>query len=221
MKCTNSKCSNNLSPLQEKDELLFCSRHCANVARPRNKPASNIKRSVTLRKNFDKVKICMICNIEFITTSKIKMCCSKECGRKQATLSMLSNPIAMNNLRKSCSARIKQRYADGDTSIGWQTRTKESYPEKFFRVALEKKEISFKREERIGRWFADFLIGNLVLEIDGRQHNDRKEKDAEKDEYLKSQGYLVTRIKWRNPRTELGARVLLEQLDMALGINKS
>lgn len=117
---------------------------------------------------------------------------------------------------KLSSDRMKQRYAEGDTSIGWQTRTTSSYPEKFFEQVLTELGVTFKREVRIGKWFADFVIGDLVLEIDGRQHDDRKEQDAEKDAFLKSKGYRVSRIRWRNPKTKTGLQTMMSELNTSL-----
>lgn len=215
MKCNNLKCNKHLSKYQEKDKYLFCSRSCANIARPRNKPESNIKRSLTLRKIFPVNKTCPVCNTMFTTLSR-KISCSKKCQAIQQSVSLKSNVSAMNNLRNGARTRINKRYAAGDTSIGWQSRSGSSYPEQFFEKALTDRNISFEREVRVGRWFVDFMLPNKnALEIDGRQHEDRIEKDAKKDLFLIENGYKVTRIKWKGGRGK-GLITMFDQLNIVI-----
>jgi len=54
----------------------------------------------------------------------------------------------------------------------------------------------FRRQQPIGRYITDFLCveKKLVIEVDGGIHENRKEYDKEKDEYLKSLNYIVLRI---------------------------
>ena len=104
----------------------------------------------------------------------------------------------LEKLRKSALIR----HAKNDGNIGFTTRTKfkSSFPEKLTEDFFNENNISFKREERFSRWFVDFLLpGNIVVEIDGKQHllPERKEKDKIKDEYLKSIGMRVIRIPYR------------------------
>lgn len=60
------------------------------------------------------------------------------------------------------------------------------------------KEKDTQREVKIGKYFIDFVIDKIALEIDGRQHDDRKEKDLEKDVFLTDNGFKVVRVKWEN-----------------------
>lgn len=57
------------------------------------------------------------------------------------------------------------------------------------------------------------LPGNVDLEIDGHQHYEesRKIKDAARDEYLRSQGYVVYRIKYVNPLNSLKVKEDIER----------
>ena len=54
----------------------------------------------------------------------------------------------------------------------------------------------FRRQHRIGPYFADFVCAerHLVIEVDGSQHLDQIEYDAARMRYLKSQGYRVLRF---------------------------
>jgi len=57
--------------------------------------------------------------------------------------------------------------------------------------------IKFRRQEPLGRYIVDFVSyeSNLVIEVDGGQHY--FDKDKERDEWLKNQGYEVIRF-WDN-----------------------
>ena len=92
----------------------------------------------------------------------------------------------------------------------------ESYAEKFWRQVLDSNNISYKQEFRIARsefglkhggcYFLDFLIDDKIdLEIDGKQHYEllRQEHDKERDEIIKSKGYIVYRIKFINPSNSI------------------
>jgi len=57
----------------------------------------------------------------------------------------------------------------------------------------------FRRQEPIGSYIVDFVCHKkrLVIEVDGGQHNIEREKDNERDKWLKEQGYKVLRF-WNN-----------------------
>jgi very-short-patch-repair endonuclease len=54
----------------------------------------------------------------------------------------------------------------------------------------------FKRQVPIDRFVVDFLCADakLIVEIDGGQHDQRKERDAERTATLEAMGYLVLRF---------------------------
>jgi very-short-patch-repair endonuclease len=54
----------------------------------------------------------------------------------------------------------------------------------------------FRRQHRIGPYFADFCCvkRRLVVELDGGQHADQKEQNAARTAYLTEQGYRVIRF---------------------------
>lgn len=59
--------------------------------------------------------------------------------------------------------------------------------------------ITYVREDfSTKKYFLDFLIEKngkkIDLEIDGKQHKDRKDHDKERDEYLTNLGYIIYRI---------------------------
>lgn len=51
---------------------------------------------------------------------------------------------------------------------------------------------SFQRD--IGKYRVDFLIGSLVVEVDGPCHNERLQDDAIRDGCLRKLGYTIMRI---------------------------
>lgn len=59
--------------------------------------------------------------------------------------------------------------------------------------------INFRRQHAIGNYIADFCSpkAKLIIELDGSQHLEQEEYDAERTKYLESQGYKVIRF-WNN-----------------------
>lgn len=55
-------------------------------------------------------------------------------------------------------------------------------------------------QHRIGKYFVDFAFPdiNVVVEYDGPGHENQKECDLEREEYLRSQGWIVVRIVRKN-----------------------
>ena len=53
----------------------------------------------------------------------------------------------------------------------------------------------FKRQHLIGRYIADFVSieGKLIVELDGGQHAEQREYDAERDAFFESHGFRVVR----------------------------
>lgn len=94
---------------------------------------------------------------------------------------------------------------------GWQTRPKgkESFAERFWRERLGSQtdqeyvqEFKVRKKElgsdKKGNYFLDFYFPSLLLdlEVDGRQHDDRKDSDQERDRLLTGVGIRVVRYRW-------------------------
>lgn len=56
--------------------------------------------------------------------------------------------------------------------------------------------VKFRRQHVIGRFIADFVCipKKLIIEVDGEIHNEQKDEDALRTEYLKEKGYTVIRF---------------------------
>ncbi|MBI9049468.1 MAG: endonuclease domain-containing protein [Anaerolineaceae bacterium] len=59
--------------------------------------------------------------------------------------------------------------------------------------------IRFRRQHAIGPYIVDFCSPSkkLIIEVDGGQHLEQKEYDAQRTEFLQSKGYRVLRF-WNN-----------------------
>ena len=57
----------------------------------------------------------------------------------------------------------------------------------------------FRRQEPIGSYIVDFVCHEkrIVIEVDGGQHSLDRQRDYERDQWLKGQGYEVLRF-WNN-----------------------
>ena len=79
--------------------------------------------------------------------------------------------------------------------------SKESFPEKYFRLWLTKENLLDKQELNVDRYYLDFAWPNkkIYLEIDGSQHNldYMKEHDLERTTVLDNLGWTcITRVDW-------------------------
>ena len=60
-------------------------------------------------------------------------------------------------------------------------------------------EMKFKRQKPLGQYIVDFICHehNLIIEVDGGQHQDSADYDRLRDAWLRDQGYTVLRF-WNN-----------------------
>lgn len=60
-------------------------------------------------------------------------------------------------------------------------------------------DVHFRTQHAIGNYIVDFCAPRrkLIIELDGSQHLEQEEYDAERTEFLKSKGYKVLRF-WNN-----------------------
>jgi very-short-patch-repair endonuclease len=73
-------------------------------------------------------------------------------------------------------------------------RHKMTYPERVAYDHLTKSGVIFEHQKKVLKYFPDFVIGNIIIEIDGENwHNE--EEDRIRDEEISKEGYTVYRIK--------------------------
>ena len=112
------------------------------------------------------------------------------------------------NYRKKLSNSMRKVHADGNHP-GWthinSRKDRRSYPERIFLGYFKNSDVydKYRIEEKlpIGKYFLDFAIIDLKLniEMDGSQHYNNDDSiihDKVRNEYLKSSGWKVYRIKW-------------------------
>ena len=61
----------------------------------------------------------------------------------------------------------------------------------------------------------DFALESkmIALEIDGKQHKNRKDKDYEKDTFLKKNKWKVYRIDWKSINTTIGKEYIKKEIE--------
>lgn len=102
--------------------------------------------------------------------------------------------------RMRVSQWMKQRHIDmPETHVNRRlanNRNKMTYPEQVAFDWLVKNNIQFEHQKKISKYFVDFCIGNVVIEIDGEHwHPIGNEKDALRDKEISQHGFTVYRIR--------------------------
>ncbi len=220
--------------VDHRDEKYTCSRSCTNkyFHHGINNPNFNkdkykdryIKVSKSLEGKINKSPIirpkCKKC--DNLVKRKNRIYCSNKCR-------------SLDPLSEEAKLKISEK-AKFNMSIGrikpWSSRNIESYPEKFFKKVLEVNGIEYefnklisKRDlgvDEVGNYFLDFFIPekNIDLEIDGNQHNYRKDHDELRDSRI-SKFYRVYRIEWRNINIQSGKDYIRNEINKFLEFYKS
>ncbi len=200
-----------------KNERKTCSHECGNLyfSEKREKKSKGYKigycrdcgTKIVIKKRTDPKKA--VCN--YCRPPKIIRKC-RGCGREIFEGNESGYCRYCVNKHTEISEKTRRKISEAQYRLieegkhkGWKSRKKlePSYPESYFMEVLNNEGVTFDREVKIGRYFADFLLpNNTILEIDGSQHKRdeyRRESDKKKDEFLHSQGYKVLRIDWYDP----------------------
>ena len=77
-------------------------------------------------------------------------------------------------------------------------------------------EMKFKRQKPLGRYIVDFVCHeyNLIVEVDGGQHQENADYDRCRDAWLREEGYTVLRF-W-NHEVMQQTEVVLEAIRIAV-----
>ena len=183
----------------------FCSSKCARAFSTKIKRKEiNEKVSLKLKKNPD-----YFC---------------KDCGKKliKKTITGYCSNCYLTKYNKVFSTEVRTKISKANKGRSrWNIhRNQISYAERFWKKVLENNKIDFKREVAIKQadeqhcYFLDFVIGNIDLEIDGKQHKDadRIISDTKRDEYLTSLGFKVYRIEWNEINSSTGKLLMKEKI---------
>lgn len=183
----------------------FCSSKCARAFSTKIKRKEiNEKVSLKLKKNPD-----YFC---------------KDCGKKliKKTITGYCSNCYLTKYNKVFSIEVRTKISNANKGRSrWNIhRNQISYAERFWKKVLENNKIDFKREVAIKQadeqhcYFLDFVIGNIDLEIDGKQHKDadRIISDIKRDAYLTSLGFRVYRIEWNEINSTTGKLLMKEKI---------
>ena len=200
--------------IKSKSGLYFCSKKCQNTG---------YKQGIVVPGPKKENKFCKTCGKLLSLKNKTGHCV--KCWSKVRYTNITQEQ------KQKWSETTKKLMAEGKIKP-WQSRNILSYPEKFFKKVLENNNIKFEgpnyviKQQDLGVpnclpsacYFLDFKIGNVDLEIDGKQHSysDRKESDKVRDEYLTKAGYTVYRIKWKSINTKSGKQYIKNEIDKFL-----
>jgi very-short-patch-repair endonuclease len=88
---------------------------------------------------------------------------------------------------------------DNRVTIAQNLRKRSTDTERLLWKYLRAKQIAgfkFRRQHPIGAYVVDFvcLERHLIIEVDGGQHAEEKEKDCKRDKWLQDEGYVVLRF---------------------------
>ena len=181
----------------------FCSSACAHSRihseETRKKIANTLKRLPD--------KFCKDCNCLLNRRNKSGYC--NKCVHKHRNYT---------EEQKEHFRQIQLEKVKNGTHKGWNSRNIKSYAEKFWERVLHNNKINYIREKTVGKYFLDFVIGDIDLEIDGKQHRykERHESDLKRDEFLRKQGYFVYRIAWNEINSEEGKQMMKDKIELFL-----
>jgi very-short-patch-repair endonuclease len=84
----------------------------------------------------------------------------------------------------SLSKELRQNMTDAELKLWSRLR------------AHRMEDVHFRRQHAIGRYVVDFcsIREKLIVEVDGGQHVDQTDNDADRTAYLESQGFRVSRF---------------------------
>lgn len=154
---------------------------------------------------------CRYCNKEF-TNGRQVAGHENHCKLNPNSKNILNKMIENNShphtdeTKKILSEKQKIAHAEGRAwNIGKSRWNNEpSYPEKFFMKVIKNEFLNknYKREFNVGIYSIDFAWAELkkAIEIDGEQYyrfEEYIERDKRKDDFLKSEGWKILRIRWK------------------------
>ena len=210
----------------------FCCEKCARSYSNKNDKKSKIK-----------IVNCIKCGLPMQITkyANPQKCVCDQCKNKAC--SICGKKISYKNKSGICRICLNHQPASDEQKLHqsktmkeknyprWNIhRNKSSFAENFFEQVLVNNNIEYEREfgvlnENGHYYYLDFLITlsnyKIDLEIDGKQHEYRKEHDAIRDEFLNKQNYLIYRIQWNEINSDIGKNKITEKINDFLTFYKN
>lgn len=212
----------------------FCSRTCAN-SRPHTEESkkktseslkTHTKQSSRLQKHRQQVEIRKAqTQQKYAENPNYCKSCGKPLPWERRNFNTCGAEECIHSYR---SYKCKLAHKEGRNK-GWINRKTVSYPERFWLRVLDNNNIQYEKQFKVINsathkyYFLDFLVnGKIDLEIDGRQHQreENKIRDAERDIFVKSLGYIVYRIPWYGLSTESKKEIVKNQIEEFLQLLK-
>jgi lysyl-tRNA synthetase class 2 len=112
----------------------------------------------------------------------------------------------------------------GKTAFARQLRRNQTDAERVLWFCLRDRRLAgskFKRQVPIDRFIVDFCCSDakVIVEIDGGQHDQNKQLDADRTRILEAMGYLVLRF-WNNEVLS-NTNGVLEEISRTLNLQRS
>ena len=106
---------------------------------------------------------------------------------------------ASEDLESVMGHRIQRHTSKEMTERARQLRQDATIPERILWNHLRNRQLGglkFRRQQPIGPYVADFYCesARLVVELDGRSHDDHEQADARRDAYMRGLGLVVLRV---------------------------
>lgn len=194
-------------------KCTFCGKEYENRYSYLGHCSTHSRRGRKGRKKREILKNCKFCNKYFENplslgghVSSCEMNPNKDAKSKKMSESGKGRVTSIES-KKKISNSMKKAHKEGKAwNIGksrWNN--KQSYPEKFFTKVINNEffDKDFIPEFPIGIYSLDFAWTNKkkAIEIDGEQHErfeEYIERDKRKDIFVKSEGWEILRIKWKD-----------------------
>lgn len=187
--CTQCNCT---LPYSKKSNK-FCSHSCSAIH-------SNKKRKARSQASRNKISTALKGKIKMCPVSWCKVCKTQIRKRNIKTCSVeCKNKLHSNHMKNYITTHPMHKFNRSPLKRSWMET---SFEEWLISHGMKHSlhgylyEIRFRNKLTKKNWRADYVFPKkrLIIELDGTHHNERKELDIIRDEYLKSRGWNVLRV---------------------------
>lgn len=185
----------------------YCSRKCANSRKHSEITKLKIKTTLLSKHGGQKKNTCVICNSNISVRNKNNIC-----------INCLRTTKYGKNLLHDFAIKANETKSKNGYTPKWLDNYTVPKSERFWTKILNMFHISYEREVPVKHintnYMLDFYIEindiKIDLEIDGSYHNQKNMivHDLERDNFLKSQGFIIYRIPWKSSKSKTWKREL-------------